>query len=150
LRFTVGKKLWAGFLSVVLILVIVGAVSFLALKDVSNKYQFLIDDRLHKVVLLEQQLKTQNQIASDIRGFMLYENKAYLEDLERAHIDFFERLDVLEKMLTAEATKQDVLELREAANQYDEVLSNIVKEYEAGNKQKGLAVATSGAVYQDV
>ncbi|PID07011.1 MULTISPECIES: MCP four helix bundle domain-containing protein [unclassified Sporosarcina] len=79
MKFTVGKKLWIGFMSLVIIIIIIGSIGFLALKSVNEKYSFLINDRMHKVILLEQQQSDQNNLAKDIRGFMLYGSESYIK-----------------------------------------------------------------------
>lgn len=150
MRFTVRKKLWAGFLSVVFIMIVIGTVSFIGLKEISSKYQFLIDDRMHKVVLLEQQLNTQNQIAGNIRGYMLYKNPAYLDELTAAEETFTERLELLDSIILNEDMRNLLKEIEEASESYSVVLDNITKEVNAGNEEKALQIATNGAQYQDV
>ncbi|WP_158232489.1 MCP four helix bundle domain-containing protein [Sporosarcina sp. P13] len=86
MKFTVGRKLWIGFLSVGIIMAIIGVIGFLSLKNINEKYQFLIDDRMYKVILLEQQLRDQNLLGMSIRGYMLYGNNEYLKELEEAHV----------------------------------------------------------------
>ncbi len=41
MKFTVGKKLWSGFLSVLLFMIIVGAMGFWSLTKMNNEYRFM-------------------------------------------------------------------------------------------------------------
>ncbi len=149
-KFTVGKKLWGGFLSVVFLMILIGIVGFFALSNVNDRYQFLIDDRMYKVVLLEQQLKDQNALASNIRGYMLYENPAYLEEIENAKQNNAERLKILEEIIRNKDMKKALMEISAATVNYEGVLRNVVTEVQAGNSQKALQIGTNGAIYQDV
>ncbi|WP_194841446.1 methyl-accepting chemotaxis protein [Sporosarcina obsidiansis] len=150
MKFTVGKKLWGGFLSVVFLMILIGIVGFFALSNVNDRYQFLIDDRMYKVVLLEQQLKDQNALASNIRGYMLYENPAYLEEIENAKQNNAERLKILEEIIRNKDMKKALMEISAATVNYEGVLRNVVTEVQAGNSQKALQIGTNGAIYQDV
>ncbi|MEK4025600.1 methyl-accepting chemotaxis protein [Sporosarcina sp. FSL W7-1283] len=150
MKFTVGKKLWTGFLSVVVIMILIGAVGFLALKNVNEKYRYLIDDRMQKVVLLEQQLKDQNLMSSNIRGYVLYENPSYVDGIEKAQQKNKERLEILEGIIHNEEMKKAMLEIGAATVNYDGVIRNMIAEVQKGKRDKAIQVGVNGAIYQDI
>ncbi|WP_162805746.1 methyl-accepting chemotaxis protein [Sporosarcina sp. PTS2304] len=148
MRFTVGRKLWTGFLSVGVIMILVGAVGVLSLKNVNEKYRFLIDDRMYKVVLLEQQQSNQNFLATSIRGYMLYGSEEYLNQLETTQQHIQDRLDELDKIIHNPTMKSTIAEIREAENKYNEFLQKIIAEKKAGNEEVVLQIGKNGAKYQ--
>lgn len=148
MKFTVGKKLWIGFMSLVIIIIIIGSIGFLALKSVNEKYSFLINDRMHKVILLEQQQSDQNNLAKDIRGFMLYGSESYIKELEETQLRIEDRLTELEKILSNNTMQTALVSIREASVEYDKVLLSIIEEKRAGNDDQALVIGTNGASYQ--
>lgn len=150
MKFTVGRKLWAGFMGVAVIMVLVGVVGYLALENVNERYKVLIEDRMYKVSLLEKQLIDQNHMASSIRGYMLYESPAYLEEIEKTQQHVEERMDELDSIIVNKEMQSALLEMRAASVNYNGVLRNIITEIQSGNREKALQVGTNGAIYQDV
>ena len=148
MKFTVGKKLWIGFMSLVIIIIIIGSIGFLALKSVNEKYSFLINDRMHKVILLEQQQSDQNNLAKDIRGFMLYGSESYIKELEETQLRIEDRLTELEKILSNNTMQTALVSIREASVEYDKVLLSIIEEKRAGKDDQALVIGTNGASYQ--
>lgn len=149
MKFTVGKKLWFGFMSVVIIMIIIGVIGFLSLKSVNEKYSFLINDRMHKVILLEQQQSDQNNLAKNIRGYMLYGSESYIKELEETQLRIEERLNELGRIITNNSMQEALSSIKEASTEYDKVLLSIIEEKRAGNDEQALAVGTNGAGYQE-
>ena len=54
MKFTVAKKLWFGFGTILGLLVIVGAISLWATITIDKEYTFLLDDRVKKVELIDE------------------------------------------------------------------------------------------------
>ncbi|PIC83398.1 hypothetical protein CSV73_07495 [Sporosarcina sp. P1] len=148
MKFTVGKKLWVGFMSLVIIIIIIGLIGFLALKNVNEKYSFLINDRMHKVILLEQQQSDQNNLAKSVRGYMLYGSESYIKELEETQSRIEDRLNELQEILKNNTMQSALLTIREASDEYDQVLLSIIEEKRAGNDDQALAIGTNGASYQ--
>lgn len=150
MKFTVGRKLWIGFLSVVVSMIIIGAIGFLSLKNVNEKYGYLIDDRMYKVILLEQQLRDQYHLATNIRGYMLYENDTYLSEIEKIQDSNQQRLIELDKILKNKEMQDGIFNIRTASTNYDGVLRNIIEQIQMGDRDRALRTGMDGAHYQDI
>lgn len=148
-KFTVGRKLWFGFMSVVIIMIVIGVVGFLSLKNVNTKYDFLINDRMHKVILLEEQRSDENDLAKNIRGYMLYGSQSYIKELEKAQQRIAERFNELDQTLKSSTMQDSLVAIREASTEYDKVLQNILDQKRVGNNEGALAVGMRGAKYQE-
>ncbi len=148
-KFTVGRKLWFGFMSVVIIMIIIGVIGFLSLKNVNAKYDYLINDRMHKVILLEEQRSDENDLAKNIRGYMLYGSPSYIKELEEAQQRIAERFTELDKILKTSTMKDSLDAIREASAEYDNVLQGILDHKRVGNNDGALAVGMRGAKYQE-
>lgn len=147
-KFTVRRKLWAGFLGVVVIMICIGAIGYGALKNVNSKYRFLIDDRMHKVVLLEQQLADQNAVASNARGYMLYEKDTYVESIEELYSQMNTRLDELDSIITVAAMKETLGEIKASTSEYYKVIQDIIAITQAGDHERALQFGVERAAVQ--
>lgn len=144
-KFTVKRKLWAGFLGVAVIMVFIGVIGYNALQNVNSKYRFLIDDRMHKVILLEQQLADQNAIASNARGYMLYEKDTYRDSIEEIYSQMNGRLDELDGIITAPAMKETLGEIKTSTAEYYEVIQSVIAAKQAGDHERALQVGVERA-----
>ncbi|WP_158233640.1 MULTISPECIES: methyl-accepting chemotaxis protein [unclassified Sporosarcina] len=150
MKFTVGKKLWLGFMSIVIIMIVIGTVGFLAIKKVNEQYTFLIEDRMHKVILLERQKSDQNDLVKNIRGYMLYGSESYINELKEISQRTHERLDELDIILNSSKMKELLSETHDATEEYEKVLQNIIDETKAGNDEQALKTGTNGTAFQEV
>ncbi|PID20594.1 hypothetical protein CSV61_13510 [Sporosarcina sp. P3] len=148
MKFTVGKKLWIGFMSLVVIIIVIGLIGFLALKNINEKYSFLIDDRMYKVILLEELQSDQHNLAENIRGFMLYDSETYIKELGEIQSRRDERLNKLEQIIKVNTMRTKLESAREASVEYDKVLLSIIEEKRAGNDDQAYVIGTNGASYQ--
>lgn len=149
MKFTVGKKLWSGFLSVLFIMLMIGVIGLLALADINSQYRYLIDDRLKKVVLLEELLATQNAKSNLIRGYLLYEDDSFLKTLEVQDTSYNEKLVVLDGLIRSENARKILSELKEASSNYDNHTSSIITLHKDGDYENAFLTATKGAVFSD-
>lgn len=136
MRFSISKKLVIGFSAVLLILLIVGGLFFSSIKSISNKYNFLLDDRVYKVNLVDQLVSAQKDIFSDIRGFLLYNDKRFLERLETDQELFHQTLDELEKIVSSDGAKEFIIEIKDNQIKYEELTTLVIE-----NKLKGHDIA---------
>ena len=74
MKFTVAKKLWLGFATILALLVIVGVISLWSTIRLNSDYTFLLDDRVKKVELVDEFILKHNEIQDDVRGFMLFKD----------------------------------------------------------------------------
>lgn len=148
MKFTVGRKLWIGFLSTSVLMFLIGAVGYVSLQKVNEKFHYLIEDRMHKVVLLEQQLRDQNFLSTSIRAYLLYDDEKYIKEMEEREILVRERLEELDKIITNSTMMAVLSEINEATDSYMKLLQNIMDEKRAGNETQAIEIAKNGSSYQ--
>lgn len=96
LKFTIGKKIWLGFVSVIILSIIISTLSVLVIGDITEKYNQLLDDEIMKGDLVDDIIINQKEITAVIGEFM-YTNKQETEtkmtkliDSGKDHIAEFE------------------------------------------------------------
>ncbi|MGG0644864.1 methyl-accepting chemotaxis protein [Sporosarcina gallistercoris] len=147
---TVGKRLWFGFLAVLIIMVVMGTASFWALTKLDREYKVLINDRIQKVMLLEQLNAIQSQKSNEIRGYMIFDQISYLESRETLIKEFKEKSETLEKMLHTKKNKELLADIISSSISYDELTDKAIKGYQVESKERGIEVSSQASLYQDV
>ncbi|MBE1555296.1 methyl-accepting chemotaxis protein [Sporosarcina limicola] len=146
---TVGKKLWSGFLSILVIMIIVGVIGLWAIFSTSKEYRFLIDDRMKKVVLFEQLLKNQNENSNALRGYLLYNNDDYITSLSEINTSFDTIMAELDSIVRTKSARVILNKIKETAINYKENTDLVVSEFKKDKIEEIVEIATEGAVYQD-
>ncbi|TQR17389.1 methyl-accepting chemotaxis protein [Psychrobacillus vulpis] len=72
MKWTIGKKLWLGFSSVLSLMIIVVVLTLLTMSDNSEKYQFLLDDRVVKVNLVREIEMSQKDTTNNLMEYLLF------------------------------------------------------------------------------
>ncbi|WP_253271227.1 methyl-accepting chemotaxis protein [Sporosarcina sp. D27] len=147
---TVGKRLWFGFLAVLIIMVLMGSASFWALSTLDREYKELINDRIQKVMLLEQLNAIQSQKSNEIRGYMIFDQISYLENRETLIKEFKEKSETLEKMLHTKKNKALLADILSSSISYDELTDKAIKSYQIESKERGVEISSQASLYQDV
>lgn len=136
MKFTVAKKLWFGFATILALLVIVGVMSLWASIRLDTDYKFLLDDRVKKVDLIDEFILKHNEIQDEVRGFMLFKGDAHLEAREEQIHRYNELFDELSIVLHSKKDQQLLEELNVARAKYLTLQDNIVENVQAGKDRK--------------
>jgi len=150
MKFTVAKKLWLGFATILTLLVIVGGLSLLATIRIDSDYTFLLDDRVKKVELVDEFILKHNQIQDDVRGYMLFNDDKYLEsrmDNVNRFNELFQELSVLLQTEKHMALLDDLEVARtKYLNLQDEIVLNVQEGKDRKATELGRASANVGAL----
>lgn len=90
MKWTIRKKLFAGFISVILILSVAIGISYSQLARVDGTYRDLIDEKVSLFVQVQKLNVAVMQEQASLQNYLLGGNKADLEHFEKAHADYIE------------------------------------------------------------
>ncbi|WP_203247921.1 methyl-accepting chemotaxis protein [Sporosarcina beigongshangi] len=149
MRFTVGKKLWGGFLSVLVLLVIVGAMGYWSLLKMNDEYRFLIDDRVEKIKLLQELSATQLKTENDVRGFLLFNNVSYLTNRSDLSDLFDAQWEQLYSMNQDDSAKLLLDGIKGGRQSYTEAADKTISEFNKAIKdmEAAVSIASIAAVH---
>lgn len=148
MRFTVSRKLWLGFISVLLVTFIVGAAGLWGLSTLDKEYRSLLDDKVYKVTLLKQLIANQHEDSNNIRGFILYKDEQYLTKRDQLVTSFNDTVKVLNKILENSSSVELLKDVRESALSYKQITELLILDFEAGNHDRVLHMAEEAERYQ--
>ncbi|MEK4406452.1 methyl-accepting chemotaxis protein [Sporosarcina sp. FSL K6-6792] len=150
MKFTVAKKLWMGFATILTLLVIVGGLSLWSTIRIGSDYTFLLDDRVKKVELVDEFILKHNQIQDDVRGFMLFQDDKHLESRTENVNRFNELYQELTVLLQTGKHKALLEDLEVARTKYlnlqDEIVLNVQEGKDRKATELGRASANVGAL----
>ncbi|WP_153733306.1 methyl-accepting chemotaxis protein [Sporosarcina obsidiansis] len=148
MRLSVGRKLWLGLLSILVILVGVGVAGLWALSKVNEEYRFLIDNQVRKVELYEQLLSNQHEQAKNMNGFILYQDDQYLAHRTDLQASFQEKMKELHKLVQTPDTQKLLQQVKETSMSYDQISEIVIRDVQEGKLEGAMKIATEGEGYQ--
>ena len=148
MRYSVSQKLWIGFISLLILMIIAGFLNYLAIPYVSGEYNSFIDDRMEKVILLEQLSTDQTELSNDLRGYLLYKETKYLKNRSELLESVEEKLKIMNETFQSEQSAALLEELKEAIAQYRILLDEALIAFNNGNDEEALVVAEKAEPFQ--
>ncbi|MCM3636982.1 methyl-accepting chemotaxis protein [Sporosarcina luteola] len=148
MRYSVRKKLWTGFLSLLLLMITAGALNYLTIPDISKEYTSFINDRMEKVILLEQLSTNQTELSNDLRGYLLYKETKYLKNRGELLESVDEKLMQLDSSLESEKSRALIEELKEASEQYKVYSEEALAAFNQGKDEEALVLAEKAEPHQ--
>ncbi|WP_179391059.1 methyl-accepting chemotaxis protein [Sporosarcina sp. JAI121] len=145
MRFTVAKKLWSGFAAILVLLVVVGIVGLWTSIRLDTDYNFLLDDRVKKVDLVDEFILKHNEIQDEVRGFMLFKDESHLEAREEKIDRYNELYDELTSVLRKEKHQKLLEEMDVSRTKYINLQNDIVKSVQAGKDRRAIELGRASA-----
>ncbi|CAN7763179.1 methyl-accepting chemotaxis protein [Paenibacillus sp. LjRoot153] len=145
MKLTIARKQYLSFASVLLLLLIISATSLLKIQSVNNSYQFLLDDRVTKIILVKDMVSELREQFKEMRGFVLSGNQSSMNNWLNAKSIYDEKFKILEGMENLPAVKQNLQDLKDLNEQYLKYAEQL-QEYKNQNKSAELSnlISTTG------
>lgn len=148
-KISVARKMVYGFTIVIALLIIVGVVSLTSLTTIRNDFEFLLDDRVHKVNLVNEMIVAQNSETSDARAYLLYLNDESLKQREENIEIYNQKYDEITSITKEERDEQLLNELKIDRTAYASTISYLIELAQKGDVTKALQLAESASRDQD-
>lgn len=129
---TIAGKLRNGFGLLLVLLVVIGAASILLLVKLNSDYKNMLDDEVHKVDIVDEFVLKQEQMQSDIRGYMLYQDETLLERRQQNYERSEQLIQELGKMMNGAKMKKEYGALVDSNKKSMTLQNNIVDNLEQG------------------
>ncbi|MFE4240269.1 methyl-accepting chemotaxis protein [Peribacillus butanolivorans] len=140
MKLSVSKKLWAGFLSILIFLMTIGFFYLWIITDLNKQYTFLLDDRVKKINLVDEMINKQQAVSNDVRGYIIYKDSTYLENRVVKNEMFEEAYENLGKTFTSQEDIELLEEIHNAKLEYMELAEEIIISMQQGDSAKDLDI----------
>lgn len=121
MKWTVRRKLFSAFSALLLLMLLVGGAGIWTTAKMTNEYEFLLDDRVHKVNIIDHLIQVQKDEVSAVRGFLLYEDDSFLAELDTSYKEFQGAYKALSEIVRS----QNVTELLDKLLEEQEVYQSL-------------------------
>ncbi len=147
MRFSISKKLIISFSAVTLLLIFMGLLFINSIKEISGKYEFILDDRVYKVNLVDELVISQKDMFSDIRGYMIYKESRFLDSYEEHHEEFNKTFNELEEIVSSGGAKELLAEIASNQENYEQLSAKIIESKQKGQENEVIKYAREANPY---
>ncbi|MDQ6419545.1 methyl-accepting chemotaxis protein [Paenibacillus sp. LHD-117] len=145
MRLTISKKLFTGFMAVLLVLVVTIGISYTQISNVDRKFTDLIDDKANKLIMIQQLNVSVKKEMAGLRGYLLLRDEASLQNFTNAHTEFKKLTATLEGIVKHPEGIVLLTEIIDLENKYYFSSNNSIKLMVKGETKKALdLVSTEG------
>ena len=127
MKLSISKKLWGGFSSVLVLLIIASALSMWTTYDISSKYDSLIDEDMENVSLIEKVEVIQKEMSTSVLEYLMFSKLTSVEKLEDNYKQVMEITTSLSSGLNDTASRKLVEKLQEQSKQLYESNNQIIE-----------------------
>ena len=148
MKLTVGKKIWFGFLAVLLVMIIISATGSLSISKTNKDFNALMNDQVAKTSVFEKMGSLQGNASADLRGFFLFEKDSFLNSRIERNEELARLTGVLDQMSWQDDEQQLLDELRKARASYVQTTDLAISEFNNGNVENALNSAYDATIFQ--
>ncbi|MFH5779532.1 methyl-accepting chemotaxis protein [Heyndrickxia oleronia] len=134
MKWNVQKKILSGFISVLILLLVLAGISYSQLLTVNKTYSNLLDEQVEKVSMAKElDLLFQRQSAS-IRGYIITNNSDYYNQYQEARSLYLNTSKKIKKLIASSKGKQLYEQIDSLDNQYFDAVDLEVKLFKEHNQ----------------
>ena len=140
---SIKQKLYTGFIIIILFLITSSILAFTQLNKLNDAYTFLINDRIHKVLLVDDILSASSMQGVYIRSYMLEPSDKTIENLKNQQDTIEETTNKLETIFKDKEMLNELDILRENQALFIESSNDIIATIKANNLNGAIAILTN-------
>lgn len=140
---TIGKKIYGGFLIVLLILLSFAVTSIMQVDKVSKEYQHMIDNRIKQSQLasaIQLEVASQGLFA---RAYVLSNDDVSLSNLETKQQLLKDRVEELSLMVSSKEMKGFIKQIQDTIPLFDEGVSKVIDQVKKGQEEQAIVLINS-------
>lgn len=144
MKLKIGTKILSGFVSMIILICIVGYVGVSGIARANTDYTTLIHRNMPINVYSWQIRSDIIEQVGAIRGFLLYRSDTYLTMFEDLDQDLEKTYQTLAVLVTTEESRKYLANIRAAQSDYKKTAEEIISLVKAGNMQAAMAKTEEG------
>ena len=150
MKLSIQKKLWSGFSFLLILMLLIGGIAFLSTKQIIDEYELLLDDRVHKVNLVDELISSQKDSFIAISGYIVYKNLHHIEADQAAVEHSEEILNELDSIIEVEKHIALLDEIKETRLLYNERVDETAQMIVLGTDKQVREVGLKAAGYNSL
>ncbi|MBH5319881.1 methyl-accepting chemotaxis protein [Paenibacillus sp. GSMTC-2017] len=126
MRLTISKKLFAGFMAVLLVLIATIAIIFSQITEVERHYLDLVEDKSNKLINIKQLNVIVKKEQSEIRGYLLFGDDDTLKAFNDTHNEYMKLSADLSEAIKHPEAQMLLQQLNQFENEYYHISKNSI------------------------
>ncbi|WP_431807741.1 methyl-accepting chemotaxis protein [Lysinibacillus sphaericus] len=135
---SIKKKIYLGFGSIILFLILSSTIAFVQLKSVNNKYTFTIEDRVYKLLQVDAILNASSLQGLYIRSYILDPSDETIKNLEKQEELIEEKTAELEKIIKNPEMQKQLQSIKENQAKFNQGAQDIINTYDKEDVQASI------------
>lgn len=135
---SIKKKIYLGFGSIMLFLLLSSTIAFVQLKSVNNKYSFTIEDRVYKLLQVDAILNASSLQGLYIRSYILDPSDETIKNLEKQEELIEEKTAELEKIIKNPEMQKQLQSIKENQAKFNQGAQDIINTYDKEDVQASI------------
>lgn len=142
---SIKQKLYTSFGTIILFLILSSILAFTQLNKLNNEYTFLLNDRVHKVLLVDDILNASSIQGAYIRSYMLEPSDKTLENLKNQQQSIEEISNELEKIFIEQEMLNELDRLRSHQANFEKASDKIIRFIDNNDLKSAIQTLTNEA-----
>ncbi len=135
---SIKKKIYLGFGSIILFLLLSSTIAFVQLKSVNNKYTFTIEDRVYKLLQVDAILNASSLQGLYIRSYILDPSDETIKNLEKQEELIEQKTAELEKIIKNPEMQKQLQSIKENQAKFNQGAQDIINTYDKEDVQASI------------
>ncbi|AHN21351.1 methyl-accepting chemotaxis protein [Lysinibacillus varians] len=135
---SIKKKIYLGFGSIMLFLLLSSTIAFVQLKSVNNKYSFTIEDRVYKLLQVDAILNASSLQGLYIRSYILDPSDETIKNLEKQEELIEQKTAELEKIIKNPEMQKQLQSIKENQAKFNQGAQDIINTYDKEDVQASI------------
>lgn len=135
---SIKKKIYLGFGSIILFLLLSSTIAFVQLSSVDNKYTFTIEDRVYKLLQVDAILNASSLQGLYIRSYILDPSDETIKNLQRQEELIEDKTAELEKIIKNPEMQKQLQSIKENQAKFNQVAQDIINTYNKEDVQASI------------
>ncbi|WP_431028186.1 methyl-accepting chemotaxis protein [Lysinibacillus sp. LZ02] len=137
----IGRKLYLGFAMVVTLLIISVVIAYSQITKVDNEYAFLLDDRVKKVVIVNEMNNASSLQGLYLRSYILSPSAKTAENIKEQTASIKASIEELEPIILAEEMKEELAIIKENTVEFERISVKVINLVDAGDAAAAVTYA---------
>ncbi|REK71157.1 methyl-accepting chemotaxis protein [Paenibacillus paeoniae] len=142
-RFTINRKLFAGFTAVLVVLMATVAIGYFQITQVDRHYTSIIEDKAHKLMLIQELNVEVKKEQAALRGYLLLGDPESLQGFTDAHNDYKALSRGLEAIIVHPEAAAMLQELDQLESEYYFTSNKSIKLKVSGDTKQYLEITST-------
>jgi len=138
MKLTLSKKLFGGYLIVLVILAVTIAISYTRIAAINNEYGNLLSDKVKKMILIQELASAVKQEQLDIRGYLATGNYSSIQNFSNSHDNYLKLSKTLKDIVDLPKANVLLQELEKLETKFNQIANQEAQYRDQGKTEMNL------------